>query len=217
MFSRHLLPIVGRIFFRCCGIFCFVCIVLLFVDISLIFLLSPVLSGLFPQIVPLFLLVLPFPFCFNIFQRLFVLLFWPFFVDLLSAFPVEFPILVLIFFFRAFWGDPNLVYFIRFRLYCSPFYVLLMIVVFSQFIILSKFSWFTFCPWDSVSLRLLGCALFGCVTLPFSKDGSSFLWRCFCLTTLDVSGTILLPCWLFIFWCISSISRSENQPFLLLI
>ena len=82
MFSCHLLPVVGRIFSRCFGMFSFVCIVLPFVDISLIFLLSPVLSGLFPQVVLLSFLVLPFTFCFYIFQRLsFVLSFWPVFVD----------------------------------------------------------------------------------------------------------------------------------------
>ena len=63
MFSHNLLPGVGRIFFRCFGISCFYCIVLPFVDISLISLLSPVLSGLFPQVVLLFFLALPFPFC----------------------------------------------------------------------------------------------------------------------------------------------------------
>ena len=47
MFSCHLHPLVGRIFFCCFEMFCFVCIVLPFVNISLIFLLSPVLSGLF--------------------------------------------------------------------------------------------------------------------------------------------------------------------------
>ena len=42
--------------------------------------------------------VLPFPLCSYIFQRLsFVLSFLPVFVDFLSAFPVDFPILVLIF------------------------------------------------------------------------------------------------------------------------
>ena len=81
MFSCHLLPVVDRIFFRCFGIFCFICIVLPFVDISLIFLLSPVLSGLFPQVVLLSFLVLPFPFCSYIFQCLsFVLSFWVVFV-----------------------------------------------------------------------------------------------------------------------------------------
>ena len=102
MFSCHL-PVVNRIFFRCFGVSCFVCIVLPFVAISLIFLLSPVLSGLFPQVLLLFLLVLPFPFCSYIFQRFsFVLSFWPVFVDFLSAFPI----LVLIFFFWLFEGVP---------------------------------------------------------------------------------------------------------------
>ena len=48
-------------------------------------------------------------------------------------------------------------------------------VVFSQFIILFKFSRFIFCSCDSVSLGLLSCALFGCVAFPFSEVGSSFM------------------------------------------
>ena len=51
MFSCHLLPVVGRIFFHCFAMFCFVSIALPFVDIPLIFLLSPVLPGLFPEVV----------------------------------------------------------------------------------------------------------------------------------------------------------------------
>ena len=94
MSSHHLLLVIGRLFFRSFEIFSFVGIILSFFHISLVFLLSPVLFGLFPQVVLLFF---PFPFCSNIFQRLFVLSFWPVFVDFLSAFPVEFPILVLIF------------------------------------------------------------------------------------------------------------------------
>ena len=95
MFLCHVLPVVDIIFFRCFGMSYFVCIVLPFVDISLISLLSPELSGLFPQVVLIFFLVLPFPFCSYTFQNLFVLPFWPVFVDFLSAFPAEFPILVL--------------------------------------------------------------------------------------------------------------------------
>ena len=53
-FSRHPLPIVDRIFFRCFGISTFVCNDLPFVDISLIFLFWSVISGLFPQVVLLF-------------------------------------------------------------------------------------------------------------------------------------------------------------------
>ena len=91
MFSCYLSSFLGRIFFRCFGMSCFVCFVLLFVDISLILLLSLVLFGLF-------FLALPFLICLYMFQRLsFVLSFWPVFVDFSSAFPVEFPILVLIF------------------------------------------------------------------------------------------------------------------------
>ena len=77
MFSCYLLPDVVRILFRCLRTSCFVCIVSPFVDISLIFLLSPVLSGLFHEVVLLFFLVLPFPFCPYIFQRIsFVLSFF---------------------------------------------------------------------------------------------------------------------------------------------
>ena len=85
MFSRHLLPVVSRIFVCCFGMSCFVCTVLPFLDISLIFHLLPVLSRLFPQCALLFFLVLPFrP---HIFQRIpFVLFFWPFLVEFLSAF-----------------------------------------------------------------------------------------------------------------------------------
>ena len=75
-------PVFDRFFFYCFGMSCFVCIVLTFVNISLIFLLSPVHSGLFPQVVLLFFLVLLFPFCSDVFQRLsIVLLFQPVFVD----------------------------------------------------------------------------------------------------------------------------------------
>ena len=82
IFLCHLLQLVGRIFFRCFGMICFVCIVLPFVDIFLIFLLFPVLSGLFLRVVLLFFPVLPFPFCSYIFQHLsFVSPFWPVFVD----------------------------------------------------------------------------------------------------------------------------------------
>ena len=70
MFSCHLYPVVGRIFFPCFWMSRFVCIVLPVVNISLIFLLSPVLSGLFPQVVLLFFLVLPLSFCLYMFHRL---------------------------------------------------------------------------------------------------------------------------------------------------
>ena len=81
MFSCHSLPIVGRIFFRCFGMSCFVCIALPFVVISLIFLLWPVFSGLFPQVVPLFSPMLPVPSS-RLFQRLSFLLFGLVFVFL---------------------------------------------------------------------------------------------------------------------------------------
>ena len=52
-------------------------------------------------------------------------------------------------------------------------------VVFLQFIILFKFSRFTFCSCDSFSFGLFGCALFDCVVFPFFEVGSSFLLGCF--------------------------------------
>ena len=76
MFLCHALPIVDRIFFRCFGMSCCVCIVLPFVDIS--------------SCIVIFLVLFS-PFSSHIFQDLFVLPFWPVFVDFLSAFPVEFP------------------------------------------------------------------------------------------------------------------------------
>ena len=99
LFSCHLLPITGRNVFLCFGMSCFVCTVLPFVSISLIFLLSPRICGLFPQVVFLFLLfVLAFPFCLFMFHCFHIVLsFWPVLVDFLSAFPVEFPFMVLFF------------------------------------------------------------------------------------------------------------------------
>ena len=89
MFLCHALLVVDRIFLRCFGMSCFVCIVLPFVDISLVSLLSGLLVAL------LFFLVLSFAFSSRIFQDLSVLPFLPVFVDFLSGFPVELPILVL--------------------------------------------------------------------------------------------------------------------------
>ena len=96
MFLCHVLSVVGRIFFRCFGMSCFVYIVLPFVDISLISLLLPKLSGLFPQVMLFFSRVvfsilfphIPGSFCLTIlasFRRFFFL----------SSFPVEFLNLVL--------------------------------------------------------------------------------------------------------------------------
>ena len=55
--------------------------------------------------------------------------------------------------------------------------------------ILFTFSRFIFCSCVSVSLWLLGYALFGSV-FSFSEVGCSFSFGCFCLTPLDVSGTV---------------------------
>ena len=77
-----------------------------------------------------------------------------------------------------------------------------------MFIIQFKFSRFTFCFWDSVSS--------GCVVFSFSEVGCSFRQAFFGLLILGVSNIVLLSCSLFIFWSISSISKSENQTFFLL-
>ena len=88
-------------------------------------------------------------------------------------------------------------------------------VVFSLIIILFKFSWFTIS--SCLYSGFFGCALFGCVVYPFSEVGGSFRLDCFCLLILSVSDIVLLSCSLSIFWCISSISTSENQPFFIIV
>ena len=80
MFWGHLLPFVGGIFFRCFGMFCFVCIVLPFVNIFLIFLLSPVIFGLFPQYCIIIFSCVAF-FFLSLHVPAFSLCFWPVFVD----------------------------------------------------------------------------------------------------------------------------------------
>ena len=55
--------------------------------------------------------------------------------------------------------------------------------------------------------------LFGCVLFLFSEVGDSFRLDCFRLSIHVVSDIVLLSCSLFIFWCISSTLRSENQTF----
>ena len=103
MFSCHSLPIVDRMFFRCFGMFCFVCIVLHFVVISLIFFLLPVLSGLFPQVEQLFFLVLPVPFFLAYFSAspFFLAYFRSFYLRFQSNFPSLFWV-----FLRGFEGIP---------------------------------------------------------------------------------------------------------------
>ena len=96
--SCHLLSLVGRIYFRCFRMFCFVCVVLPFLDIFLIFLLSPKFSGLFPQVVLLFFSGAAFSFSSQHVPAIFLyFIVFAFFVAFLSAFPVKFPIQVLIF------------------------------------------------------------------------------------------------------------------------
>ena len=59
--------------------------------------------------------------------------------------------------------------------------------------------------------------LFGCVAFLFSEVGDSFWLDYFCLLILGVFDIVLLSYLLFIFWCISCISRSENQPFFIIV
>ena len=72
MFSYHLPQLVGRIFFRCFGMSCFVCILLPFLDVFLIFLLLPVLSVFFSSccvvISPLCCFFLFIPTCSSVFN-----------------------------------------------------------------------------------------------------------------------------------------------------
>ena len=90
-------------------------------------------------------------------------------------------------------------------------------VVFLLLKILIKLSRFDFYSRDSVCSGLFGCAVFDYVGFPFSEVGGSFRMGCFCLEIFDVPGDVLLTCWSFIFGCISIISRSENQPFFIIV
>ena len=91
-------------------------------------------------------------------------------------------------------------------------------VIFSLYKILFKFSRFNFCSCDSVCSGLFGCAVFGRVQFSFSKVGGSFRMGCFCLVIFDVQcNVLLLLYWLFIFWCISINSSSENQPVFIIV
>ena len=74
---------------------CFVCIVLPFVDISLIFHILPELSGLFPQVVLLFFSRVVFSILFPHIPGSVGFTIFACFRRFVSAFPVEFPILVL--------------------------------------------------------------------------------------------------------------------------
>ena len=87
MFSCHLFPVFGNIFFHRFGMSCFVCFVLFFVDISLIFLLSPVNSGSFSLVVLLFFSRIAFSYLFQHIPAsfFFVLSILLIFVYLLSA------------------------------------------------------------------------------------------------------------------------------------
>ena len=87
-------------------------------------------------------------------------------------------------------------------------------VVFSLFKILFKLFRINFC--SCVSSWLFCCVVFGCVGFPFSEVGS-FWMGYFCLLIFDVSGNAFLLSWSFIFWCISIISSSENQPFFIIV
>ena len=64
-------------------------------------------------------------------------------------------------------------------------------IVYSRLMILLIFSRFIFCSCDSVFTWLLGSVSFGSVVFSFSEVGNSFSLDCFCLTPLDMSGTVL--------------------------
>ena len=85
-------------------------------------------------------------------------------------------------------------------------------IVFYLLIILFRFSKFIF--YSSVSVCSV---LFGVVVLLFSEIGDSFWLDCSCLSVLGVSDIVILSCSLFAFWCISSISRWENQPIFIIV
>ena len=59
--------------------------------------------------------------------------------------------------------------------------------------------------------------LFGFVVFLFSEVGSSFRFDCFCLSILGVSDNVLVSYSLFVFWCISCNSRSENPHFFIIV
>ena len=159
-----------------------------------------------------FFFVLPFSFCLYMFQRLsFVLSFWSVFVDLYLRFQSNFSswfcfIVVLFegsqFSHKLISPVHRLVHLIQ--LYYSLIYKLVIDlffsvsvltvlnsmfisdgkVVFSPFMILFKFSRFTFCSCVSVISVLFGCMLFGCeafgcVACLVSKVGCSFWLDCF--------------------------------------
>ena len=87
-------------------------------------------------------------------------------------------------------------------------------VVFSLFKILFNFFRINFC--SCVSSRLFCCVVFGWVGFPYSEVGS-FWMGCFCLMIFDVWGNVFLLSWSFIYWCISMISSSENQPLFIIV
>ena len=228
MFSCHLPTFVGRIFFHCFGISCFLCIVLPFADISLIFFFRLYFLVYFLKLYCYFFLCCLFvSTCFSVFPLFyhFGLFFLDFFLRFLANFPSWFSC------FRcAFSGDTifsqtnfapssissfnsvilfvDLLLSISFILFVSFLTVLYSMflsdskVVVSPFVILFTFSNFTFCFCVSVCSGLFGWVLY--VVFLFSKVGGSFRLDCFCLLILCVSDIVLF-CPLSIFWCISSI------------
>ena len=87
-----------------------------------------------------------------------------------------------------------MIYFFRFCLNYSPFYVFFSNdkVVFFPFIILFEFSSFIFCSCVSVCSELFGCVLFGCVAFLFSEVGDSFRFDVFCLSIHGMCDIVLL-------------------------
>ena len=236
--------IAGWIFFRCFEMFNFVRVVWFCLDIFLVFLLSPIPSGLFPRVVLFVSLVFLFSFRPSMLLHLSsVLSFLLVVVGFLSAFPVEFLIQVLSFCSCFLSGNTD-VFSDYFRLVhliplcCSlrnvsiirlfiPFLPWLYfqswffsdgnLVLFSD-IILLNFSLFisSFCV--NVCSVWFVCGVSIVISLRFIWVRVFLFFRTWCVDYyIIIIIIIIMPCCLdslFIFWCISNISKSENQPFL---
>ena len=88
-------------------------------------------------------------------------------------------------------------------------------VVFFTDIMLFKISIFTFSYFLSLCSVLFACVVFRLLLL-----FGSFPLECSCFPELGLSINVLGSCcldFLFICWCISNISRLENQPFFIIV
>ena len=151
-------------------------------------------------------------------------IFASFWVEFLSAFAVEFPILVLIFsscFVRASQFFHKLISPLHRLVHLIRLYYSLIRTEVYLFLILFSLNFVSF-PFVLVIvfvLDFLCVILLCCVVFPLSEVGGSYLFGCFCLLIVNVSGNVLSSCSLFIFWytCISRTSKSENQPFFIIV